>query len=125
KDNFYFLICIPTLKIGEKRLLWLGNCKPKVQGRRNESGGADEDQMEVELLVEELVALEACGKESRGTGWSEEGGCIKAKRSTAVEMRNRALERVGQTRKRKQQKENERPTRNRKEEDQEGRRWNG
>ncbi|KAJ7391239.1 hypothetical protein OS493_019370 [Desmophyllum pertusum] len=61
--------------------------------------GGDEDQTEVELLVEELVALEAVTKKAEEQDGAKKEVVAKEKKQ-AVEIRNRALERVGQTRKR-------------------------
>lgn len=74
--------------------------REKVRRQENESGGGDEQLTEVEILVEELVEME---NESEKKSEQVDDGHKKAvteEKKRATELRDRALERFSQTRKR-------------------------
>lgn len=79
--------------------------REKVRRQENESGGRDEQLTEVEILLEELVEME---NESEKKAEQEGDGHKKAvaeEKKKATELRERALERFSQTRKRHEHEE--------------------
>lgn len=74
--------------------------KVKVGAEEKESGGGDKHMTEVEVLLEELVELESeSEKVAEQQDEAKKAAAAKEKKQ-ATEMRERALERLGETRKR-------------------------
>ncbi|KAK2546700.1 hypothetical protein P5673_033686 [Acropora cervicornis] len=81
--------------------------KAKVAAEEKESGGGEKDMTEVEVLLEELVDLESeSEKVAEQQNEAKKAAAAKEKKQ-ATEMRQRALERFGETRKRQPETEKE------------------
>ena len=81
--------------------------KAKVGAEEKESGGGEKDMTEVEVLLEELVELESeSEKVAEQQNEAKKAAAAKEKKQ-ATEMRQRALERFGETRKRQTETEKE------------------
>ena len=78
--------------------------RAKIRREEKESGGGDEQLTEVEILVEELVEMET-EAEKIAEQKDEAKKAVATEKKKATEMRERALERFGQTRKRHEEAE--------------------
>ena len=76
-----------------------GKYKTKMAREERESGGGDEQQTELDILLEELVTLEEEAKRAEEQDGSKKEAAANDKKQ-ALEMRDRAQERFGETRKR-------------------------
>ena len=83
-----------------------GKLKAKMSRQEKESGGGDERQTEVEILVEELVPVEEEAKRAEEQDGAKKEAAASEKKQ-AIEMRDRALERFGETRKRHEEEKEE------------------
>ena len=85
--------------------------KAKLSKDERESGGGESDLRETEKLVEELIVLSE-ESEKRNEYQSEaKRKAMANEKKQALEMRDRALERLGETRKmNEEEKENEKQT---------------
>ena len=92
--------CVLARSIRDRFNILAKKVKSTLSKELKESGGGDEEQSELERLVEELVTL---GEESdkRADDQSEaKKETMANEKKQAIEMRERALERFGETRKR-------------------------
>ena len=80
--------------------------KAKVAAEEKESGGGEKHMTEVEVLLEELVELES-ESEKVAEQQNEAKNAAAKEKKQATEMRQRALERFGETRKRQTETEKE------------------
>ena len=81
--------------------------REKVSKQEKESGGGDEHQTELEALLEELVELEQESEKAADTQDQAKKTAAEQDEKKANEMRERALEQFGQTRKRNGETEKE------------------
>ena len=79
--------------------------KAKVGAEEKESGGGDKHMTEVEVLLEELVELEAESEKTAEQQDEAKKAAVAKEKKQATEMRDRALERFGETRKRQNETE--------------------
>ena len=81
--------------------------KAKVGAEEKESGGGEKHMTEVEVLLEELVELESESEKVAEQQNEEKKAAAEKEKKQATEMRQRALERFGETRKRQTETEKE------------------
>ena len=81
--------------------------KAKLSKEERESGGGESDLSETERLVEELIVLsEESEKRNEDQSEAKREAMANEKKQT-LEMRDRALERLGETRKRNEEEKEE------------------
>jgi len=74
--------------------------KSKIARQQRESGGGEEELTEVEALVEELNEINEESEKKNEDQMEAKKKMIEAEKKQAIEMRERALERLGESRKR-------------------------
>ena len=81
--------------------------KAKVGAEEKESGGGEQHMTELEGLLEELVELESASEKIAEQQNDAKKAAAEEEKKQATEMRQRALERFGETRKRQTETEKE------------------